>query len=66
MQEINKEMLILDALAINSEKLVPVMQSHGLGCFGCPSARGKSLERAAEGHGVDIDALIKDMNAALA
>jgi hydroxylamine reductase len=41
------------------------MQSHGLGCFGCPSSRGKSLEMAAENHGVDIDQLITDMNAHL-
>ena len=65
MQTINKEMLVLDALSVDTEKLVPVLQSHGLSCFGCPSARGKSLEMAAMGHGVDIDALINDMNEAL-
>ncbi|MCL2199470.1 MAG: DUF1858 domain-containing protein [Defluviitaleaceae bacterium] len=59
---INKEMLITDALALDSG-LVPVMQSHGLGCFGCPSSRGKSLEMAAASHNVDIDKLIADMNA---
>lgn len=64
MQTITKEMLILDALSIDPG-LVPVLQAHGLSCFGCPSARGKSLEMAAEGHGIDIDALIKDMNEAL-
>jgi len=61
---INKEMLITEALGMDSG-LVPVMQQHGLNCFGCPSSRGKSLEMAAANHGVDIDALIADMNAHL-
>ena len=58
---INKEMLITDALAMDNG-LVPIMQKHGLGCFGCPSSRGKSLEMAALNHGVDIDKLIEEMN----
>jgi len=62
MTTIHKEMLITDALQMDSG-LVPVMQRHGLGCFGCPSSRGKSLEMAALSHGVDIDELINDMNA---
>ncbi|MCL2386330.1 MAG: DUF1858 domain-containing protein [Defluviitaleaceae bacterium] len=64
MATINKEMLIMDALSLDSG-LVPVMQRHGLNCFGCPSSRGKSLEMAATNHGVDIDQLINDMNAHL-
>jgi hybrid cluster-associated redox disulfide protein len=65
MTTVNKDMLIMDALALDNS-LVPVMQSHGLHCFGCPSSRGKSLEMAALNHGVDIDKLIADMNAHLA
>ncbi|MCL2047437.1 MAG: DUF1858 domain-containing protein [Defluviitaleaceae bacterium] len=64
MQKIEKEMLIMDALGIDSG-LIPIMQEHGLQCFGCPSARGKSLEMAALHHNVDIDELINDMNAFL-
>jgi hybrid cluster-associated redox disulfide protein len=64
MTTVNKEMLIMDALGLDSG-LVPVMQSHGLNCFGCPSSRGKTLEMAAQSHGVDIDQLIADMNAHL-
>lgn len=63
--QITKEMLIMDALALDAN-LIPVLQNHGLNCFGCPSARGKSLEMAAQSHGIDIDQLITDMNAALA
>ncbi|MDR0272546.1 MAG: DUF1858 domain-containing protein [Clostridiales bacterium] len=61
---VEKDMLITEALALDSG-LIPVLQSHGLNCFGCPSSRGKSLEMAAESHGVDIEQLINDMNAHL-
>ncbi|MCL2225219.1 MAG: DUF1858 domain-containing protein [Defluviitaleaceae bacterium] len=61
MAKIQKEMLIMDALGLDAG-LVPVMQKHGLNCFGCPSSRGKSLEMAAMNHGVDIDKLVSDMN----
>ena len=60
--KIHKDMPIMDALALD-EGLAEVLLSHGLHCFGCPSARGKSLEMAAENHGVDIERLIADMNA---
>jgi len=62
--KITKEMLIMDALGLN-DGLIPIMQQHGLHCFGCPSSRGKSLEMAAENHGVDIEKLVSDMNAFL-
>ncbi|MCL2578113.1 MAG: DUF1858 domain-containing protein [Defluviitaleaceae bacterium] len=64
MTKIEKEMLIMDALGLDAG-LVPVLQKHGLNCFGCPSSRGKSLEMAAASHGVDIDELVADMNAFL-
>jgi len=64
MAKIQKEMLITDALGMDTG-LAAVMQSHGLGCFGCPSSRGKSLEMAAQNHGANIDALVSDMNAFL-
>ncbi|MCL2456221.1 MAG: DUF1858 domain-containing protein [Defluviitaleaceae bacterium] len=62
--KINKETPIMDALALD-EGLAEILLQHGLHCFGCPSARGKSLEMAAENHGVDIEKLIADMNAFL-
>lgn len=64
MATINKEMLITEALSLDSG-LVPVLQSHGLNCFSCASSRGKTLEMAAVNHGIDIEQLISDMNAQL-
>ena len=35
-------------------------------CIGCPSSIGESLEQAAMVHGMDPDALVDKINAALA
>ena len=38
----------------------------GMHCLGCPSARGESIEEACEVHGVDVDELVKKLNAHIA
>ena len=35
-------------------------------CVGCPSAQGESLEEAAMVHGMDVDALVEEINTFLA
>jgi hybrid cluster-associated redox disulfide protein len=42
---------------------VPVFLKHGLMCFGCAVARFENLEQGAVAHGIDVDALLKDLNA---
>ena len=44
---------------------VQVFLSHGLMCFGCAVARFESIEQGAMAHGIDVDALVRDLNAAL-
>lgn len=46
-------------------QLVPVFFKYGLGCLGCAAARFESIEQGAMAHGIDVDALIKDLNIAL-
>lgn len=38
----------------------------GMHCLSCPSARGESIEEACEVHGVDVDELVKKLNAHIA
>ncbi len=40
-----------------------VLMANGMGCLGCPSAQSESLEQAAEIHGLDIEKLLKELNA---
>lgn len=43
---------------------VKVLQKHNLGCVGCMGAQNESLEQGARAHGLDIEILLKDLNAA--
>ncbi|MDI7277558.1 MAG: DUF1858 domain-containing protein [Anaerolineae bacterium] len=43
---------------------VPVFLAHGLMCFGCAIARFENVEQGAKAHGIDVDALMEDLNAA--
>ncbi len=45
---------------------IPVFMEHGLGCFGCAAARFENIEQGAIAHGIDVEALITDLNAAVA
>jgi hybrid cluster-associated redox disulfide protein len=45
---------------------VPVFLQHGLMCFGCAVARFENIEQGAIAHGIDVDTLVKDLNAAVA
>jgi hybrid cluster-associated redox disulfide protein len=42
-----------------------VFLSHGLMCFGCAIARFENVEQGAVAHGISVDDLIKDLNAAV-
>jgi hybrid cluster-associated redox disulfide protein len=45
---------------------VQVFLQHGLMCFGCAIARFENVEQGAVAHGIDVDALMKDLNEAVA
>lgn len=40
-----------------------VFLSHGLMCVGCAVARFENVRDGATAHGIDVEALIKDLNA---
>ena len=39
-----------------------VFLSHGLMCVGCAIARFENIRQGAQAHGIDVDALMKDLN----
>lgn len=41
---------------------VEVFFKYGMGCLGCAAARFENVEQGALAHGIDIDALINDLN----
>ncbi|WZL74607.1 DUF1858 domain-containing protein [Clostridiaceae bacterium 35-E11] len=58
---ITKDTLISDALKMNPNA-VEILMSFGMGCLGCPSSQMESLAQAAEIHGIDLDALLEQLN----
>jgi hybrid cluster-associated redox disulfide protein len=60
---ITKEMPIGDVVRSHPET-VPVFMQHGLHCIGCAVAAFESIEEGAVAHGIDVDALMRDLNEA--
>lgn len=58
---ITKDMKVCDILDIN-EELEKVFEKHGLLCVGCPGAISETLQEAADGHGISVEALLNDLN----
>ena len=65
MNTITKDMSIGDVVQ-NYPQTIEVFLRHGLMCFGCAIARFENVEQGAAAHGINIEALIKDLNAAVA
>lgn len=62
MANITKDMTIGQILMTNPE-VAPVLMQAGMHCLGCPSAQGESLAEAAMVHGINIDELMKAIEA---
>ncbi len=62
---VTKDMIIADLLKVD-EAVVPILMASGMGCVGCPSAQGETLEEACFVHGIDSEQVIKQINDYLA
>ncbi|HMM20343.1 MAG TPA: DUF1858 domain-containing protein [Selenomonadales bacterium] len=58
---ISKDMSIVEVVQ-NYPKTVDVFRNYGMGCLGCAAARYENIEQGAKAHGIDVDALIADLN----
>lgn len=65
MAAISKEMTIADIIRIDTG-VIPILMNAGMHCVGCPSAQGESIEEAAMVHGMDVEALVEELNNYLA
>jgi hybrid cluster-associated redox disulfide protein len=64
MTTLTKEMNIAEVVQ-GYPQTIEVFLRHGLMCIGCAVARFENVEQGALAHGIDIDALMTDLNAAL-
>ncbi len=58
--QVNENMTIGELLRIDIG-IAPILMAAGMHCVGCPSAQGESLAEAAMVHGMDANALLKDI-----
>lgn len=64
MATITKEMPIGDVVR-NYPQTIEVFLRHGLMCVGCAVARFENIEQGAVAHGINLVALMRDLNAAV-
>lgn len=50
-------------LVENYPDKVDILLDAGMHCLGCPSAQAETLEEACAVHGIDVDELVKKLNA---
>lgn len=62
MAQVTKDMTIGEILRTNPQ-IAPILMEAGMHCLGCPSAQAESLEEAAMVHGMDIEGLMKKIEA---
>lgn len=62
--KINKNMTFFEVMRMYPAS-VEVLRTYNLGCVGCMGAQNESLEQGANAHGIDVDQLVKDLNAAI-
>ncbi len=62
--EIKKDMPLLEVVR-NHPETIQVFMSYGMGCIGCAAARFETIEEGALAHGIDVDALVRDLNKAV-
>ena len=65
MATITKEMSIGEVLRVD-RGTARIFLQYGMHCLGCPHATGESIQQAGMVHGVDVDALVEDLNAYMA
>ena len=62
---ITKDTGIIEAVQSHPE-IMEVFAEFGLGCIGCMAAHFETIGQGAGAHGIDVDALIEDINKVIA
>ena len=59
--KITKDMTIFEVLQ-SDNRTAEIFLSFGMHCFGCPKAKGETVEQAALSHGADLDVMLERLN----
>ena len=61
MEKVTESMIVEDVLEMDAG-IVEIFVKNGLHCLGCPGSYNESLKEAAEGHGISLARLLRDLN----
>ncbi len=61
---LTKDMGIMEVVS-NYPETVEVFINAGMGCLGCAAAHFENIEQGAMAHGIDVEQLMEDLNAAI-
>lgn len=59
---INKDTKIGEIIE-NAPERAELLLEAGMHCLGCPASQAETLEEACEVHGIDVEELVKKLNA---
>ncbi len=60
--DITKDTKIGDLIQVAPEK-ADILLEAGMHCLGCPASQAETLEEACDVHGINVDELVKKLNA---
>lgn len=55
-------MLIFEIIELKPDA-IEILTEAGMHCIGCPASSGETLEEACFVHGIDVDEVLKKLNA---
>lgn len=61
-QQFTKDMTFAQAIQTHPD-VAKVLRKYNLGCIGCMGAQNESLEQGCSAHGLDVNEILKDLNA---
>ena len=62
-KKITRDTRISDAIVI-CPNAAEIFEQYGLGCFSCMAATAETIEEGASMHGIDVQAMLDDLNSA--
>ncbi|MCH3951496.1 MAG: DUF1858 domain-containing protein [Acidaminococcus sp.] len=65
MEKVTEDSGIIETVQKHPE-ILEIFMSYGLGCVGCMAANFETIGQGARAHGLDVDALIADINECIA
>ncbi|WP_432642709.1 DUF1858 domain-containing protein [Acidaminococcus sp.] len=65
MEKVTADSSIISTVQMHPE-IVNIFMQYGLGCIGCMAANFETIGQGAAAHGIDVDALIADINDCIA